>query len=376
MSESSNLQKDVNNERPRKKKPPADQATGRLALLMEAQETILKHTNHMLKVLMEREDSQQIWERKECKLIRERIEMIKCQPIKYHLLSGDQCPEFCDANMSASSHSTSLTLTNKFIQSIANFQDVEDRPVLQIVSIKMDFEQSTKDKKSNSVHFTHARVCDGSQDVMVARFAMNLAHDGNRLDEGDVIRLSTFTPLQYRSGNSESQKSPAVIVHSFSKIGYASLPPKLNNPIHCVKLTEEEINEYNQHEIQSLQNGPSTEKSICGKKERLTEVDCCAGNRYCSVYGVNTIVCVCESDPVDKLDLKVVRQYCWFATMDAEKMPNRWKRNMLYWWYMSNVYQICGKGKRRDPPLCLKAAIRKAYPEEDGWYDVFVPGLK
>lgn len=240
----------------------------------------------------------------------------------------------------------------------------------------------TKNKKKvnntfiHSVHFTHACVCDGSQDVMVGRFAMNLAHDGNRLDEGDIIQLSTFTPLQYKIGNTQLQRSPAVIVHSFSKIGYASLPQQLNNPIHCVQLTEEEINLYNQHEIRSLQDGQLSEKSSCGKKERSVEVNCSAGNRYCSVYGVNTIVCVCESDPVHKLDLNVVHQYCWFATMTVDKMPNRLKRNMLYWWYMTNVYQICGKGKRRDPPACLKAAIRNAYSEEDGWYDVFVPGKK
>jgi hypothetical protein len=56
---------DAVKERPRKKKPPADQAMDRLALQMGVQETILKHTNHMLKVLTEREDSRQIWERKE-----------------------------------------------------------------------------------------------------------------------------------------------------------------------------------------------------------------------------------------------------------------------------------------------------------------------
>ena len=61
----------------------------------------------------------------------------------------------------------------------------------------------------------------------------------------------------------------------------------------------------------------------------------------------NTIVCVCESDPADKLDMKAVHQYCWFTMMDADKMPNRWKRNILYWWYMTNMYQICRKGKRQ-----------------------------
>ncbi|KAL3777231.1 hypothetical protein HJC23_007131 [Cyclotella cryptica] len=249
MSELSNKDRDASNERPRKKKLPADQATDQLELLMGVQETILKHSDHMLKVLTKREDSQQIWERKECKLIRKRIEMIKCQPFKYHLLSGNHSPVVRDDTSTSLLHAKTFALTDKFIQSIANFQDVQDQPVLQIVSIKMDFEQSTRDKKSNSVHFSHARICDGSQDVMVGRFAMNIAHDGNRLDEGDIVQLSTFTPPQYRIGNSQSQRSPVVIVHLFSKIGYASLPLKLNNQIHCVKLTEEEINQYNQHEI-------------------------------------------------------------------------------------------------------------------------------
>jgi len=31
-------------------------------------------------------------------------------------------------------------------------------------------------------------------------------------------------------------------------------------------------------------------------------------------------------------------------------MSNSWKRNMLYWWYMTNTYNICGKGTRADPP--------------------------
>ena len=72
----------------------------------------------------------------------------------------------------------------------------------------------------------------------------------------------------------------------------------------------------------------------------------------------------------------MVREYCYFATAEVSKMSNSWKRNMLYWWYMTNIYNICGKGIREDPPACLKAAIRKAHPSEsaDGKYKKFVPG--
>ena len=57
-------------------------------------------------------------------------------------------------------------------------------------------------------------------------------------------------------------------------------------------------------------------------------------------------------------------------------MSNSWKWNMLYWWYMTNTYNICGNGTRVEPPACLKAAIRKAYPSEreDGIYTKYSAG--
>ena len=59
-------------------------------------------------------------------------------------------------------------------------------------------------------------------------------------------------------------------------------------------------------------------------------------------------------------------------------MSNSNKQNMLYWWYMTNTYNICGKGTHEEPPACLKSAIRKAYTSEwaDGMYKKFMPGTK
>ena len=72
----------------------------------------------------------------------------------------------------------------------------------------------------------------------------------------------------------------------------------------------------------------------------------------------------------------MVQEYCYFATTEVSKMSNSWKQNMLYWWYMTNTYNICGKDTRADPLACLKYAISKAYPSErkDGVYQIFVPG--
>jgi hypothetical protein len=43
-------------------------------------------------------------------------------------------------------------------------------------------------------------------------------------------------------------------------------------------------------------------------------------------------------------------------------------------WYMTNHYFICGQGVTKEPPECLKAAIRLAYPEENGQYTGYKPG--
>ena len=77
--------------------------------------------------------------------------------------------------------------------------------------------------------------------------------------------------------------------------------------------------------------------------------------RYCSLYGASMATCICNFDPVEDVNLQELRQYCWFATKDVDKMANT--HNMLYWWYMTNTYNICGKGNRLDPTACLKAAI-------------------
>jgi len=92
--------------------------------------------------------------------------------------------------------------------------------------------------------------------------------------------------------------------------------------------------------------------------EPLLDVVCTPTNRYCAKYGVSTVVCVCKTDPVDRIDLEVVRQYCFFATTELAKMKNSNKRNMLYWWYMTNTYNICDKGTRQEPPACLMAAVK------------------
>lgn len=102
--------------------------------------------------------------------------------------------------------------------------------------------------------------------------------------------------------------------------------------------------------------------------KKLVDIDCTPQMWYCANYGLSPLICVCKTDPPDKINLEVVREYCWFAAKEVSVMDNSNKRNMLYWWFMTNIYNIGGKGVTKKPLECLIAAIRKAYPEKDGKY--------
>ena len=88
-------------------------------------------------------------------------------------------------------------------------------------------------KNKNSIHFTHLRLHDGSNDIITGQFSMHIAHDGNKLNGSDIIRLNSYTPLTYTpSGPDNQQRSPAIVIHTYPKVGYASIPSKLNKPLH------------------------------------------------------------------------------------------------------------------------------------------------
>ncbi len=140
---------------------------------------------------------------------------------------------------------TTPSLTKDYdVNRPANHQSVDEQsPIFLVISHKRNFEESisSKNGSSNLIHFTHMRILDGSSGVMIGRSNMNLAHDGSKLRAGDVFQLHTSTPLTYVSSKGSKgvnqQSSPAIVIHVYSKIGYAPLPRPLNDSMTCVKAT-------------------------------------------------------------------------------------------------------------------------------------------
>ncbi|KAL7535734.1 hypothetical protein ACHAWF_015063 [Thalassiosira exigua] len=350
------------------------QEQNQLAAQRVHQAELMGYCVHVLKSLACKPEGPELWERADFREIRECVSVIKSLPGKFPPMHGDRLP---DGSLFTGQKTPTPSLTPGYIEAISDFKDMTsfEFPILHVVAEpKMSYEESRNKKSINAVHFTHLRLRDGSNDVIVGRLSMSLAHDGKRLSAGDIIELTMATPLTFRSsGLKKPQRSPIVVIHNFQRVGYVAVPSNadLKSPRHCADLTNAQL-----AESQILESVSQQSANTCVRDgvvfERLVEVECSPEHRYCSMYGVGTVICVCESDPVEKLDLESIHQYCWFATMEAAKMDNGLKRNMLYWWYMTNTYSICGKGQRADPPACLKAAIRKAYPSDDGWYKAFV----
>lgn len=199
---------------------------------------------------------------------------LKANPEKYPAIIADQLPDASTFSVNEE-EAKNLSLTANYISAIAEYNDLEyaESPTLQVVEAFMDYEETSNssNKKTNSIHFTHLRLCDGSRDVMKGHLSMHLAHDGKKLDPGDIIQLNSFTPLTYSpSGQDSTHRSPAVLIHTYSKVGYASLPKKLNPPRHCMELTAKQKEEYTINSMVSsagpLEDG---EDDIC---ERLKDV--------------------------------------------------------------------------------------------------------
>ena len=93
---------------------------------------------------------------------------------------------------------------------------------------------------------------------------------------------------------------------------------------------------------------------------------CTSDKRLCAKLGYGFDECVAKAYPIDDSFLEETATDCWFVSKEIRNMKPNEKRNVLYWWFMVNVYHIGGKGKRRCPPKCLIKAIREKYPNPDG----------
>ena len=98
------------------------------------------------------------------------------------------------------------------------------------------------------------------------------------------------------------------------------------------------------------------------------QVVCCTGDKCSGIEGHVFEKCMLHTHAIPEVE-DVINE-CWFVEpkyIDAPSdMPARLKRNIIYWWFATNVFCAWGKHNRICLPECLKAAIRSKYPNKAG----------
>jgi hypothetical protein len=333
------------------KSTPSAQEMKEQALLCRKKEELHAHFEHLLKQLV---DSPDKYKRGEFRYIREFVTFIEGHRNEFPHVMGDK---LYDAKVPADNNCNSPTLSIGYIQALAERRegtsDAYPTPILQVVHRETKFrpqgfvDSSFKNgRESNTqapMQFTHLSLRDGDNNTMLGRMACHNTQEARKLKPGDIVKLSLFTELTYRIGDSDPM--PGVVIINYSRVGYASLPVDINNPLVCAgsDLIGTTLSTAAEHTVENENN----------IQNDITNTECTFKNRLCSKHGVSLICCICESNPVSELDLQTVKEDCYFATHEVADMTNSQKRCMIYWWYATNIYSICGKGRRLQLPDCL-----------------------
>ena len=186
------------------------------------------------------------------------------------------------------------------------------------------------------------------------------------LKRGDVLQLVEMFPLHFDHGDS-SISHVVLMVKNYVRCGATILtddfvgspppgsslavrPPPESHPALAIRGGgDENINE---------NSAEAENEAVC--------IDC-DGSR-CSLCGIQFDRCVAEVSPVDDIVMKEVARECFFVDKPVEEMSLSEKRNILYYWYATNVFGICGKNHVAYLPMCLVWKIRGRFREPDGVY--------
>jgi hypothetical protein len=296
-----------------------------------------------------------LWGHRDTGYLRDFVDKVSHNPGRYPPQIGDKGSLQPDRN----GHSG---LTRGFVHSCSVGGDPNDGgcPTLQVV-IK-DSKHKDGYRKDPRRKFIDITLMDGDDNTILARLATHCVDFGRFLQLGDVIQLDLYNDLTYQL-NADSPNMPWLLILNYTIVGKDPLPSKkcLKDPIPMAPSAFASATSMPSPAVDTAQfSSAATSNANDDSEEECTE-----HNRLCSIYGTKFKVCVCECIPVEQVVLAEIAQDCYFAD-DVEKMEPNHKRNLLYWYYATNVYLICGAHNRKELPACLVSRIRELYPSPDG----------
>jgi hypothetical protein len=284
--------------------------------------------------------------------LRNFVNLVTRCPDQYKSQAGDDTIE-----LPVPQEDRGLAITPGYVKALADLESGSANPVLLVLAVDSEYQKDVWGiDKPQTVKMTELRLVDADGDQIHARLNHSLAEVGCMLRRGDKIRLDMFTPLRYRI-NSASPRMPMLFIHKMSRVGNQPLDDDdVKGMVPCSRAHPREHLDAFEPEDDNLVIDPRVNPKPA----------CTPDNRLCAKYGIRFLTCVCDAIPVDSLDLETVKQDCYFATDELESMPNNHKRNMIFWWYATNIYSVVGKNNTERMPLCLEYAIREKYTNPDG----------
>jgi hypothetical protein len=196
---------------------------------------------------------------------------------------------------------------------------------------------------------------------LLARVAAHLTDTAVHLKPGHVLRLKLFNDMLMKPHERTAPMAVIVIVQ-MDVIGSG---PFLVDETDMTTPTLDVVSPTDPMETPVHDPQAFDDKDF--EPPPAPDKPCSYGSRRCSVYGLDFRRCICDKIPVADQDLASIMGSCPFVTHDSvDDLANNEKSNILYWWYATNVFLICGKKQRGLLPDCLVYAIRRRYPNQKG----------
>ena len=275
-------------------------------------------------------------------------------------------------------------------------------PVLQVLRFDLRYEQSGSKTHAQKVKRARLALWDGGTTMALGVLATNLnVVAGQQLSSGQpFIRLKDSNLVTYRgTGGTPIKIGIFVLQYQFlyrsllAPVDYSDFTSALHQPLPsqtataaitgsidaaslpfseekdkkkhqpATDLTDEPVTGFHRR-ILEFQNREDTEKLPEDNMEF-----CKPGARLCSRYGVTMNYCIAEHYEHKIKDLQFLDAAsagCYFVDQEIVDMKNNHRRNLLYWWFATNIYFVKGAGKRQGLPPCLEACIRMAHPNNLG----------
>lgn len=261
--------------------------------------------------------------------------------------------------------------------SIFSTSDCRNPPLLQVVRVQSKFKMVKDPSTGENVHVkkTALTAVDGDGTFMLVQIASQLTEFCHQLQVGTVFKATQFQALHYTPSDNCDTVCVAVMLCNFTVVSESTrllAEPGPDDQL-SIEVLSDAAKESVANESPAGDDGAARETNArsAGKSQSPFEPvpkapPCTDQNRLCAIAGNVRDICICDSFPPESFALRELAKDCHFVTEETDRMPPSHKRNVMYWWYATNPYNIRGAGNVIELPPCLVQRVRQLYPNPRG----------